>query len=217
MSGIGSPGPIYRWEPHVPDPTLLEAFASPTDEPFVVEHINEEFTSVCIGCVPTSRALYADFATEFWDVPFDLNTTGSSRYSKAHTALEVKFGRQGRKFDWMRPHVFGKGESRGRFIRYGTRHPGAHYDVIVHARDMVKGSKGGDRRRCSPRAFWDSLSDAMKGMGLEVACIGLKEGALTLPHAADMRRGASDGYGHPRQLVGDRRAELWTDSPGGVV
>jgi 7-cyano-7-deazaguanine reductase len=31
----------------MPDPTLLEAFASPTDEPFVVEHINEEFTSVC--------------------------------------------------------------------------------------------------------------------------------------------------------------------------
>ena len=31
----------------MPDPSLLEAFASPSDEPFVVEHINEEFTSVC--------------------------------------------------------------------------------------------------------------------------------------------------------------------------
>lgn len=31
----------------MPDPTLLEAFAAPTDEPFVIEHINEEFTSVC--------------------------------------------------------------------------------------------------------------------------------------------------------------------------
>jgi len=31
----------------MPDPSLLEAFAAPTDEPFVIEHINEEFTSVC--------------------------------------------------------------------------------------------------------------------------------------------------------------------------
>ncbi len=31
----------------MPDPNLLEAFPSPTNEPFIVEHINEEFTSVC--------------------------------------------------------------------------------------------------------------------------------------------------------------------------
>ncbi|MFM8641798.1 MAG: preQ(1) synthase [Phycisphaerales bacterium] len=31
----------------MPDPTLLECFPTPTDVPFVIEHVNEEFTSVC--------------------------------------------------------------------------------------------------------------------------------------------------------------------------
>jgi 7-cyano-7-deazaguanine reductase len=31
----------------MPDASLLEAFPAPGDEPFVVEHVNEEFTSVC--------------------------------------------------------------------------------------------------------------------------------------------------------------------------
>lgn len=31
----------------MPDPRLLEAFPAPTDSPFVIEHIAEEFTSVC--------------------------------------------------------------------------------------------------------------------------------------------------------------------------
>lgn len=31
----------------MPDPTLLECFPAPTDTPFVVEHISDEFTSVC--------------------------------------------------------------------------------------------------------------------------------------------------------------------------
>ncbi len=31
----------------MPDPRLLEAFATPTDTPFVIEHVAEEFTSLC--------------------------------------------------------------------------------------------------------------------------------------------------------------------------
>ena len=31
----------------MPDPTLLECFPTPSDVPFVIEHVNEEFTSVC--------------------------------------------------------------------------------------------------------------------------------------------------------------------------
>jgi 7-cyano-7-deazaguanine reductase len=31
----------------MPDPKLLEAFPTPTDTPFVIEHIADEFTSVC--------------------------------------------------------------------------------------------------------------------------------------------------------------------------
>lgn len=31
----------------MPDPKLLEAFPTPTDSPIVIEHIADEFTSVC--------------------------------------------------------------------------------------------------------------------------------------------------------------------------
>ncbi|MFK7884203.1 MAG: preQ(1) synthase, partial [Phycisphaerales bacterium] len=31
----------------MPDPKLLETFPTPSDTPFVIEHISEEFTSVC--------------------------------------------------------------------------------------------------------------------------------------------------------------------------
>jgi 7-cyano-7-deazaguanine reductase len=31
----------------MPNPSLLETFPAPTESPFVVEHINDEFTSVC--------------------------------------------------------------------------------------------------------------------------------------------------------------------------
>ena len=31
----------------MPDATLLDVFPSPSDEPFLIEHIAEEFTSVC--------------------------------------------------------------------------------------------------------------------------------------------------------------------------
>jgi 7-cyano-7-deazaguanine reductase len=31
----------------MPDPSLLEMFPAPVDTPFLIEHINEEFTSLC--------------------------------------------------------------------------------------------------------------------------------------------------------------------------
>ena len=41
----------------MPDPSLLEAFPTPSDTPFVVEHVAEEFTSVC------PKTGHPDFAT----------------------------------------------------------------------------------------------------------------------------------------------------------
>ncbi len=38
---------FFRIISNMPDPSLLEVFPSPTDTPFLVEHTNEEFTSVC--------------------------------------------------------------------------------------------------------------------------------------------------------------------------
>ena len=31
----------------MPDPSLLETFEAPTEAPFVIEHVNDEFTSLC--------------------------------------------------------------------------------------------------------------------------------------------------------------------------
>ncbi len=31
----------------MPDPSLLDTFPTPTDSPLLIEHVNEEFTSVC--------------------------------------------------------------------------------------------------------------------------------------------------------------------------
>ena len=31
----------------MPDTTLLETFSTPSQDPFLIEHLNEEFTSVC--------------------------------------------------------------------------------------------------------------------------------------------------------------------------
>jgi 7-cyano-7-deazaguanine reductase len=31
----------------MPDPSLLEAFPTPADSPFIVEHVSDEFTSLC--------------------------------------------------------------------------------------------------------------------------------------------------------------------------
>lgn len=41
----------------MPDPSLLDAFATPSDTPFVIEHIAEEFTSLC------PRTGHPDFGT----------------------------------------------------------------------------------------------------------------------------------------------------------
>ena len=35
------------YTPAMPDAALLETFPTPSDTPFVIEHVNEEFTSVC--------------------------------------------------------------------------------------------------------------------------------------------------------------------------
>ena len=37
--------PVYHGG--MPDPSLLETFANPGDAPYVIEHLHEEFTSVC--------------------------------------------------------------------------------------------------------------------------------------------------------------------------
>lgn len=36
-----------RYDEWMPDSSLLETFPAPTDDPFVIEHTNEEFTSLC--------------------------------------------------------------------------------------------------------------------------------------------------------------------------
>lgn len=38
---------VLGYDARMPDAALLEVFPAPTSTPFVIEHVNEEFTSVC--------------------------------------------------------------------------------------------------------------------------------------------------------------------------
>jgi 7-cyano-7-deazaguanine reductase len=51
----------------MPDPTLLEVFDSPSQTPFLIEHIAEEFTSVC------PKTGHPDFGTV--TIAFEPNAT----------------------------------------------------------------------------------------------------------------------------------------------
>lgn len=144
---------------------------------------------VVVGCVPESRALYADFATEFWDVEFDHNTSGATRMDRTHVEVCRRFHdaavSEGASTTILPPKLYGRHESRGEFIQYGDPSGHVAYDVLIHARDMVKGSKGGDRRRCATREFWEYLGEVLDHMN--VASIGLPDLSLCVPGTIDLR------------------------------
>jgi 7-cyano-7-deazaguanine reductase len=56
----------------MPKPELLESFPAPTDSPFVIEHVNEEFTSLC------PKTGHPDFGSM------------TVRYCPAKTCVELK-------------------------------------------------------------------------------------------------------------------------------
>jgi 7-cyano-7-deazaguanine reductase len=56
----------------MPDASLLEIFPSPVDTPFVIEHVNEEFTSLC------PKTGHPDFGRVIF------------RYCPAKTCVELK-------------------------------------------------------------------------------------------------------------------------------
>ncbi len=145
---------------------------------------------VVVACPRMSEALYADFATDFWPVPSAThaaeNTSGCRRCDGAEKGIISEFRSQiPSGAEWIQPKIYSpKG---GQFIRYGQRHRGAEYDVVVHARHMVKGTHGGDLRRSTPQDVWDDIGFTLHQAGLSVACIGLKSCSLEIPHSADMR------------------------------
>ena len=47
MLSADTPRACSRYDFEMPKPECLEFFDSPSDTPFVIEHISEEFTSVC--------------------------------------------------------------------------------------------------------------------------------------------------------------------------
>ena len=64
----------------MPDAKLLEAFATPSDTPFVIEHINEEFTSVC------PKTGHPDFGT----VTVRYQPTAGGSAAGKHGCVELK-------------------------------------------------------------------------------------------------------------------------------
>lgn len=145
------------------------------------------YDRVIVGCVPTSEALYQDFADEFWSIPPDHNTSGLSRMDGSHTSIIRSFTKQVLRegADWMQPSRL-KPATTG-FIRFGSVRPWLKFDVVVHAREMVKGTHGGDRRRCWRPEAWDQLGWTLESLGLKTACIGLPEVAVRIPLASDFR------------------------------
>ncbi len=140
---------------------------------------------VTVGCKPTSRALYADFTDKFWDVPHGTsaseNTSGCKRMDDGDRAIVRNFrGDMPSNANYIRPQIFFP--SKGTFISYGNKRHGSAYDVVFHARYMMK---GGDHRRSAPMEWWDELAGGI--YGLSIACIGLKSCSLTLPMATDLR------------------------------
>lgn len=145
------------------------------------------YDHVIVGCVETSRDLYRDFANEFRIIPPDNNTSGLGRCDGSHVALIRQFAMEAhvKRIDWMKPERL-KPCPEG-FIRFGVHDPSLAFDVVIHAREMLKGTRGGDRRRCWRPEAWEALGAKLAERGLTVACIGLEDAASRIPVAADFR------------------------------
>lgn len=146
-----------------------------------------QYDHVSVGCVPTSEALYQDFADEFWSIPPDHNTSGLGRCDKSHHAIIKSFARNVALVDadWMKPERLDPCPAG--FKRFGSVREWLKFDVVIHAREMVKGTKGGDRRRCWRPLAWKELGHRLWALGIKTACIGLPDVALPIPGASDFR------------------------------
>lgn len=146
-----------------------------------------KYDRVIVGCVKTSEALYQDFADEFWNIPSDHNTSGLGRCDQSHHKIIQSFAKTVQKegADWMKPERLSPCPAG--FKRFGSVRDWLKFDVVIHAREMVKGTKGGDRRRCWRLESWDRLGWTLESLGLKTACIGLPEVAVRIPLASDFR------------------------------
>jgi len=148
------------------------------------------YDEVVIGCVPSSRALYADFATKFWDVPFDPNTSGAKRCNKSEKAVEGNFRRAFHNHK-IEPGRVLRPPSKRWFRKYGKDHRGAKYDMLLHARHMIKGTGDKNLRRSAPQEWWDQFfADLRVGWpmrNVDVASVGLSGQSLHVAGTHDMR------------------------------
>ncbi len=156
-----------------------------------VRHRASVYDLVCVGCRPESQALYADFADRFWDVPNktwdDMNTNCHKRVDGKESEIARAFERQARqcKGDIMTPASM-SGKPGGSWRKFGKPTKGMEYDLLLHARYMRKGSKGGDMRRSAPQEWWDDLGSTLLKDGYNVASIGLSTQALHVAGTHDI-------------------------------
>ena len=149
----------------------------------------EQFDRVIVGCHDSSQGLYRDFASGFFSVPYEPNTSGSGRVGKGEYDLKRQFERlvvTGG--SWMQGEVLDP--RHGKFIKYGTAMWEARHraDVVIHARHMRKGApKDYNLRRSAPQEWWDELVAKLMDITGDVCAIGLSECSLCPRGAVDLR------------------------------
>lgn len=154
-----------------------------------IRAMSEGHSRVLIACRLESRALYEDFATAFWDVPSNSfgaeNTSGCRRLDGGEKLFVRKFKEAAGGCPVVKPAILRP--DAGLFIRYGTKHASMGYDVVVHARYMMKGTPPADLRRSTPPEWWDNLVGVLRAEGLSVASIGLQSCSLAPEGTVDLR------------------------------
>jgi hypothetical protein len=133
------------------------------------------YDNVVVGCEPQYQFLYEDFATDFIDFPYEVNTrnmwmTNDQVYpmSKANIAPSRK--------------VCVDKTIKQNFIKLGKHNDSYTFDILIHARSTKNMNTG---YRNWPLSLWTSLSEKYKG--LSIASIGTIEGAMCVPGTIDIR------------------------------
>jgi hypothetical protein len=132
-----------------------------------------QYEKVIICCRPGMEALYSDFAHECL-------THTVSCTSECNKALQINNPQELARVkalipahaDYL-PTVGWQPSSRKQFCPFGEKMPGLQYDIVFHPRGRGFGT---DRNWEVEK--WDALLEILKGKGLSIACIGMRNATL---------------------------------------
>lgn len=141
----------------------------------IIRHKAQGYEKVIIGCEPQYRFLYEDFATEFVNFPYHVNSrnmwmTNGMVYPMLGADIQPS-----RKICMdMAIHQD--------FIRWGKTKPNYKFDILIHARSTDNLATGYRNWSCTR---WKDLAHLYREF--TVACIGSENGSLYIPSTVDAR------------------------------